>query len=465
MKKKNWICLLLAFALLMGTACSNETDSTADISASTGSTAVPDTTGTAQIPTANEGTAATDSTQTQPAETEAPTDPSTGSDETEPTEKVEDMTGYWNNTTDFGIVVDENGVMRLAGEPVYTAGVNCYNLFNQCFDDFSAAEAKQTLDVLKENGISLVRFNCGGYSYDYIGLYLQDPAAYLDLLYEIVEYAQELEIGLIPSFFWLYHAVPDYYDEPLRSWGRPDSKTVQFLCSYTTAVVSTLKDNKAIFAWEFGNEFNLSCDLPNVTEHLPALPSHSTRTARTEEDYLSAEDVSYALTRFAQTIHALDDTGRMITSGNATLRPSQYHQLTENSWAQDSYEEYKQITAIFTPEGLDTVSEHVYFQSQMTFGQELSLAEYLSCVTQAAKEMKKAYFAGEWGGGSTEDMTSYREIGNDFVDAGVQICLLWNFNLYENSVEYSFSADSVRGQGLFTVLAEMNRRYKTEFNL
>ncbi len=371
---------------------------------------------------------------------------------------------YWQNTTDFGIQVDDNGVMQLAGKDVYIAGTNCYNLFNQCFDDFSAAEAKRALDVLKENGISLVRFNCGGYSYNDLRFYMQNKTAYLDLLYEIVNYAEELEIGLIPSFFWLYHAVPDYYDEPLRSWGCADSKTVQFLCDYTTAIVSTLKDSKAIFAWEFGNEFNLSCDLPNAAEHMPALPAHSVREARTAEDYLSAEDVSYALTRFSQTIRAIDDTGRMITSGNATLRPSQYNQLKYNSWEQDSYEEYKQITAMFAPEGADTISEHVYFQSQKTFGKELTLSQYLSYMMQMSRELKKAYFVGEWGGGSSVDMAYYREIGNNFVDAGVQVCLLWNYNLYEGSIEYSFSTESVRGQNLFTVIAELNHRYQTEFN-
>ena len=370
---------------------------------------------------------------------------------------------YWDSTTDFGIVVDGAGVMRLAGKPVYMAGVNCYNLFNQCFDGFSAEKAKQTLRVLKENGVSVIRFNCGGYSYEYIRTYYENPDAYLSLLREIVSCAEELEIGLIPSFFWLKNAVPDYFDEPLRSWGRADSQTVEFLCSYTAAVVSTIKDSKAVFAWEFGNEFNLGCDLPNVTEHLPALPPHSTRTERTEEDYLSAVDVSYALTRFAETIHSLDDTGRMITSGNATLRPSQYHQLTENTWAQDSYEEYTQITAMFTPEGVDTISEHVYFTAQQTFGRELSLWEYLGYATQSAKEQKKAYFVGEWGGGSSTDMWYYQAIGNTFVDAGVQRCLLWNFNLEEDSVEYSFSAESNRGQKLLTVLAGLNKRYRPEY--
>ena len=375
------------------------------------------------------------------------------------------MENYWQNTTHYGIQVTDSGIMQLAGKDLYMAGTNCYNLFNQCFDDFSPEEAKQTLDILKENGISIVRFNCGGYSYNDLRHYMQNKEAYLELLHQIVNYAEKLEIGLIPSFFWLYHAVPDYYDEPLRSWGRADSQTVQFLCDYTTAIVSKLKDSKAIFAWEFGNEFNLSCDLPNAAEHMPALPSHSKRSQRTAEDYLSAEDVNYAINRFTETIHAIDDTGRMITSGNATLRPSQYNQLKYNSWAQDTYEEYKKVTAMFTPDGVDTVSEHVYFQSQKTFGKELTLPQYLSYMMQMSKELKKAYFVGEWGGGSDEDMTAYREIGNDFVDAGVQVCLFWNFNLNENSVEYSFSADSVRGQRIFALIAQLNHRYQTEFNL
>jgi hypothetical protein len=84
---------------------------------------------------------------------------------------------------------------------------------------------------------------------------------------------------------------------------------------------------------------------------------------------------------------------------------------------------------------------------------------------QAAKEQKKAYFVGEWGGGSDVEMTSYKEIGNDFVDAGVQLCLFWNFNLKENSVEYSYSADSLRGQRILELIAQLNHRYQTEFNL
>ena len=385
------------------------------------------------------------------------------SSEEQSSEGEEMAVRYWRDTKNFGIRV-QDGVMKLGEEVLYKAGVNCYNLFNQCFaDGYSSKKAKEALDILADYGVGVVRFNCGGYGREYIGDYFAQKTAYVNLLREIAEYAETLEIGLIPSFFWLYHAVPDYYDEPLRSWGNADSDTVSFLQNYTKEIVTALKDYKAIFAWEFGNEFNLSCDLPNAAENVPALPANSKREKRTEEDFLSAVDVQFALTEFSKTISSIDDTGRMITSGNATLRPSQYNQLHHNTWAQDSVLEYKKITATFAPDGVDTVCEHVYFTSQKTFGRELTLAEYLQYATANAKALNKAYFVGEWGGGSSEDRNYYSEIGKAFVDAGVQLALLWNFNAVEGSVEYSFSANTDRGKMLLEVIEEMNLSYDEKY--
>ena len=378
-------------------------------------------------------------------------------------EEQEEAVRYWRERVNFGIHV-EDGVMWLGNEKVYEAGVNCYNLFNQCFEDgYKADKAKAALDVLSAYNVKVVRFNCGGYASSFIGDYFANIDAYLRLLGEIAAYAETLEIGLIPSFFWLHHAVPDYYDEPIRSWGKEGSQTVAFLRAYTTKIVGALKDYKSVFAWEFGNEFNLSCDLPNAAELVPALPAASKRQSRTEEDYLSVEDVNFALKEFSSTIKSLDDTGRMITSGNATLRPSQYNQWFHGTWQQDTVVEFKSITGMFTPDGVDTVCEHVYFTSQTTFGKELTLAEYLQYATANAKALNKAYFVGEWGGGSSDDRAYYSEIGNAFVNAGVQLALLWNYNLSEGSVEYSFSANTARGEMMLSVVENMNLLYDELF--
>ncbi len=378
-------------------------------------------------------------------------------------ENGEEILDYWQNTTHYGLVV-EDGVITLNGRPYYAAGVNCYNLFNQCFYNVSTDKAKESLVVLKEYDIKVVRFNCGGYGYSDISYYENNREQYLQKLREIADYAEELEIGLIPSFFWLYHAVPDYFDEPIKAWGRSDSKTIAFMKQYTTDIVEALKDSKALFAWEFGNEHNLSCNLPNAAEHTPTLPIGSSRTERSEDDYLSAKDISYAMTVFAETIRAIDDSGRMITSGNASQRPSQYHQLYYNSWVNDTKEEYTIVTELLNPGKIDCVSEHTYFTEHSSFGEELTLEEYLSEAREIAKSLGKAYFVGEWGGGS-QSVEYCRDVADQIVAAGVQLSLLWNFNLEENSVEHSFSANSDKGEEMLAIIGEMNSKYNRMYTM
>lgn len=131
-----------------------------------------------------------------------------------------------------------------------------------------------TLELLKKEGIGLIRFNCGIYYSAELGAsYMTDRDAYIDALRQIAARAQELEIGLIPCLMWHYAAVPEYFGEPFRSWGRPGSKTAEFLKAYTTDIVTSLREYKSIFAWEFGNEFNLHADLPQYAQrHTQADP-------------------------------------------------------------------------------------------------------------------------------------------------------------------------------------------------
>ena len=49
------------------------------------------------------------------------------------------------------------------------------------------------------------------------------------------------------------------------------------------------------------------------------------------------------------------------------------------------------------------------------------------------------------------------------MDAGVQLALLCNFNAVEGSVEYSFSANTTRGEMLLEVIEEMNLNYDKKY--
>ena len=262
-----------------------------------------------------------------------------------------------SSTTDSGRPVP---VLSLGRKPYRATGVNCYDLFNGTviYDDkdsafrFDPSHAYATLDRLKAEGVPIVRFNCGMYYDTELPAVIEYGEQYFATLKKIAEYAETCRIGLIPSLFWHFAAVPRYFGEPCRSWGRDTSRTLEFMKTYTRRVVETLQGCKSIFAWEFGNEFNLEADLPNWQE-----------IYKTDDpdNCLTADDVQYAYETFVQTVRAVDTTGRLICSGNAALRPSQYHQYVEHSWTADTPQQYAEITRKLNPDGMRSVSEHIYY--------------------------------------------------------------------------------------------------------
>ena len=275
---------------------------------------------------------------------------------------------------------------------------------------------------------------------------------YLAALRKVAAYAQQCEIGLIPSFFWNYSAVSLYYGEPYRCWGKAGSRTVGFLMRYTEDVVTALREYKSIFGWEFGNELNLQADLPNWQERFD-----------TEDpaNWTKGDDIHFAFRTFADIVRAKDPDSRMILSGNATLRPSQYHQYVENSWDTDDTGQYRAITNLFNPYPINTVTEHVY-ETGRKFSDcgKVSLDRQLREAMYAARTLNKAYVVGEFAG-VLQSEEAYRKYYDAFLDAGVQLTLLWNFAL-RGDVEHSFTATEPRGQYLFGLIREYNEKYARE---
>ena len=188
------------------------------------------------------------------------------------------VASYWTDSTARkGLYVSSDSTQTasiyLNGAKYYATGTNCYELLLVSLHKKRDAQGRidlsdsfAALDVLRRNGVGIVRFNCGVYFASELTAYTQNREEYLSALARLAAYAEKLEIGLIPSFFWIYTTVPDYVREPYRSWGIEGSRTTEFLKAYTTDVVEALKPYKSIFAWEFGNEFNLHADLPQYAQ-------------------------------------------------------------------------------------------------------------------------------------------------------------------------------------------------------
>ena len=375
------------------------------------------------------------------------------------------QTRYWNNESvrkglyvknvpATGVNAVSEAVICLAGREYHATGVNCYGLFSNCLKDggIDLTDAYASLDILKEQGVGVVRFNCGVFYSEELPAYTDHRDDYLAALRKVAAYAQQCEIGLIPSFFWNYSAVSLYYGEPYRCWGKAGSRTVGFLMRYTEDVVTALREYKSIFGWEFGNELNLQADLPNWQERFD-----------TEDpaNWTKGDDIHFAFRTFADIVRAKDPDSRMILSGNATLRPSQYHQYVENSWDTDDTGQYRAITNLFNPYPINTVTEHVY-ETGRKFSDcgKVSLDRQLREAMYAARTLNKAYVVGEFAG-VLQSEEAYRKYYDAFLDAGVQLTLLWNFAL-RGDVEHSFTATEPRGQYLFGLIREYNEKYARE---
>ena len=387
------------------------------------------------------------------------------------------VASYWTDSTARkGLYVSSDSTQTasiyLNGAKYYATGTNCYELLLVSLHKKRDAQGRidlsdsfAALDVLRRNGVGIVRFNCGVYFASELTAYTQNREEYLLALARLAAYAEKLEIGLIPSFFWIYTTVPDYVREPYRSWGIEGSRTTEFLKAYTTDVVEALKPYKSIFAWEFGNEFNLHADLPQYAQrHTQADPPDWRDVFGTEDpDWrIRGKDILYAYRTFTRIVRRLDPDGRMIVSGHSAMRPSQYHLNTEYAFSVDDTQQYRAATELFTPDPAEGMSEHVY-EAGREFADrgKVTLSEQIAVAMGTARSLNKVYIVGEFGG-LLPLKQAYRTYYDAFLDGGVQLSLIWNFSPGRRT-EYSFSADDETGKYVFYLIREYNAMLKERY--
>ena len=175
----------------------------------------------------------------------------------------------------------ENGTLMKDNQPYYGIGANYFNLFYRSIKDVSDTSYIEGLTRLADAGIPFVRFNAGAFWVPGWKLYKEDKEKYFEFFDNVVELAEELEIGLIPSFFWHFQAIADLNEEHMDQFMNDNSKTIGFIKQYTSELVQRYKDSPAIWAWEFGNEFSLFIDIPPMGGTIPkVVPSKGTPTKR-----------------------------------------------------------------------------------------------------------------------------------------------------------------------------------------
>ena len=356
----------------------------------------------------------------------------------------------------------QNGVLTLQEKPFHGMGANYFSLFSRTLEDPSDTSYQTGLKRLSEAGIPFVRFMACAFWPAEWDLYLEDKTAYFRRLDNVVRCAEQNRIGLIPSLFWHMATVPDIVGEPMDQYGNTDSRTVAFVRQYTREMVLRYRGSPAVWAWEFGNEYNLAVDLPNASQHRPpVVPRLKTALHRTARDELSSEAMLTAYGEFALTVRQYDQH-RVLITGNAIPRPSAYHNTLEKSWTRDSAEQFEAILLRDNPNPFDTLCVHVYAKAKPDYpGGARDLADLIRSVQTVSARSKRPLFVGEFGAprtlGEDAERSRFKALVKAIEVNRVPLSAFWVYDYPRQEDDWNVTWDNDR-QYMLSLVSQANQR-------
>jgi hypothetical protein len=361
------------------------------------------------------------------------------------------------------LTVSPDGVLLKDGKPYRAIGANIFDAFVRLWEHGDVTYERD-FATLEAEGIPFARISATYYEPDAMMQYIQHRDDYLAKLDGVVAAAEKHHVGLIMDLFFNSSAVPDVVHEPRSAWGDPDSKTIAFMREYTRTIVSRYKDSPAVWAWEFGNEYNLAADAPDAPRIRPEInPYFGWPARRTKADDLTTKMILVSFTEFGKAVRELDPA-RAITTGNSIPVPqAEYIRQTYRWGRQDTHAQFRANLALVTPDPMDMISIHLYRQDMLArFGKaKVTYDDVLSQAMQAAKATKKPLFVGEFA--SAVDwfgLKTLAEVRADFetkldamVDNQVPLAAVWQIS---SSVGYSNDPLVInRGKGLGWMLDDI----------
>ena len=297
---------------------------------------------------------------------------------------------------------------------------------------------------------------CGGFWPADQKLYLTDKAEYFRRLDQVVHAAEEAHIGLIPSLFWNAATVPDLVGEPLDQLGNPQSRSVAYIRKYTEDVVRRYKNSPTLWGWEFGNEYTLASDLPNASEHRPAVwPQLGTPKERTARDELASQELHVAFVAFAKTVRRFD-SARMITTGNAIPRVSAFHNSHGGTWESDTAAQFAAVCGA-TTRSRSTRSAFIFTRMTKTLIPEARPAwtHWWGWRFSRRPSGGKPLFVGEFGAaktlGAMQERARFQELLSAIVKNRVPLSAFWVFDMTQQDADWNVTTGNDRAYMLSLV--------------
>ncbi len=346
--------------------------------------------------------------------------------------------------------------------PLRAFGVNYCDLFQELIADGDDDRTLRGLRFLGEKKIPFVRFwACGFWPSDW-DLYFADKPEWFRRMDLVVKTAEEAGVGLIPSLFWRTQTYPDLFDEFQQDWGDPASKTRQFMRNYVEEVVSRYRESPAIWGWEFANEVNLGCDLPNGMNFLgQVIPLLKVDLAKDERNLMTYEIAEKVFVAFAEEVRK-HDPYRFVTTGNSEPRWCSWHNRTEKSWGRDTREQAAEVFRWMNPPPINVVSAHFYpsMTGEPSYAGATGIKPVLATLKELSAELGQPLFVGEFAASASEEdgltidqfRTHQAAILDAMLETGVDLAAYWVFDytrdrkgpgLVRADNEYSFVLDQI----------------------
>lgn len=241
-----------------------------------------------------------------------------------------------------------------------------------------------------------------------------------DIMEQLLDHAASLGIGVTFDLFGTPQTMADYMQQPISTWGDPNSVLFQRTAEIATRFITRFKDHPAIAIWEVSSEY----DTAIYHDHVPNSPGPNTQGWKESytypEDMMNYDQFSAFNEHMSAVFRAADDTGRVISSGVQGMSAHSRLDLFKPWW--ENWHLH-----------CDAFSIHHYQEHDAGNTDYSSFYDHLVLLRKIAKSHNKPFVIGEHGTGADRDWGSLnweqlvRKEYDALIASGTQLSWHWQW--------------------------------------
>lgn len=321
------------------------------------------------------------------------------------------------------VLVNRAGVLTCNGSAIREMGVCAYELLTNYQQGVNPNSFLTELPLIAQAGFRFVRvLGAPIYPNGWNATYGTDKAAFWAKTRAFLDCAAANRIGIIMSVFWRFATQADIVGETISTGYATAGSLTRTRCRLiATEFAQQFASHPALAAWEVGNEYSLFA--ANGSLPVASAGNGTPASYNNPADLLSLAAMRAFYTEFAQTIRAVDTTGRLILTGNGG----------SGGVIEKNIDNYKAIVALDNPDPVDSISIHKYSRNEFGSRAYADLTDTLLSMREVAAATGKPFVLGEFGMEEVETYGGYGgattfQTGCDAVyRSGTQLALVWNW--------------------------------------